>query len=245
MNGSAIALVGSGEFLPVMAPVDVHMLEGRARRVAVIPMASARDGVARVQYWIDLGVAHYRSLDAEIVAVPALNRADADEPEMAARIEGCGLIYLSGGNPGYLAATLAGTLLWSTIVDAVGNGAAVAGCSAGAMALTELSPDVDDRTHMGPGLRHVPGLCVIPHFDKISGWVPGIIDRYLAACPPGCRVIGIDEDTALVDGPEPGRWTVMGRQAVHVLGVDGSAQILRAGEEFHDPSGLASNKPGS
>ena len=228
----AVALVGSGEFLPVMAPIDIALLAGRTRRVAVVPTASARDGADRVQYWIDLGTAHYRDLDAEAVAVPALTRDDANDAELAGRIDGCGLIYLSGGNPGYLAATLSGTLLWSAITDAIAEGAAIAGCSAGAMALTELSPDVDDRTHMGPGLRHVPGLCVIPHFDRIRDWVPGIVDRYLEACPPGCLVIGIDEDTAIVDGLGPGRWTVMGRQGVHVLRADGDTAVLRAGDEL-------------
>ena len=40
MADPTTALVGSGEFMPVMAPVDALLLEGRVRRVAVIPTAA-------------------------------------------------------------------------------------------------------------------------------------------------------------------------------------------------------------
>ncbi|HET9944519.1 MAG TPA: hypothetical protein VFR56_02630, partial [Actinomycetes bacterium] len=37
--------------------------------------------------------------------------------------------------------------------------------------------------------------------------------------PPGIVSVGIDEDTALVGGPD--EWEVVGRQSVWVLGKDG------------------------
>ena len=52
--GPQLALVGSGEFLPVMAAVDAALLRGRAPRAVFLPTAAALDGAARVQYWIDL-----------------------------------------------------------------------------------------------------------------------------------------------------------------------------------------------
>ena len=98
--------------------------------------------------------------------------------------------------------------------------------------MTELSPNVDMYSGFGPGLRHVPGLCVIPHFDRIQEWVPDILERYLAACPPDVTLIGIDEDTAIVGTPGRTEWTVMGRQSIHVFDADGATLQLDAGARF-------------
>jgi len=168
--GPGLALVGSGEFLPVMAPVDAAMLQGRAPRAVFLPTAAALDGADRVQYWIDLGTRHYESLGVEAVPVRVLDRSHADDPGLASLVEGAGLVYLSGGNPGYLAATLRGTRVWAAILAAVGAGAALGGCSAGAMAMGAIAPDTARRElhgdrAMGPGLGVVPHVAVIPHFD--------------------------------------------------------------------------------
>lgn len=224
------ALVGSGEFLPVMEPVDRELLAGRAPRAAVVPTAAALDGDERVRYWLDLGADHYRRIGATAVVVPALDRADCDDAAMAGRLADCGLVYLSGGNPGYLADTLRDTALWRAIVAADRAGAAIAGCSAGAMALTALAPYVErgDRRFVA-GLGLLPHVAVIPHFDRIGQWVPGIVDGYLTALtalPARVTLVGIDEDTALVGGPH--RWTVRGRQGVHVFRAGGT-EVLRAG----------------
>jgi len=226
-----LALVGSGEFLPVTAEVDQLLLSGRAMRVAVVPTAAAQDGADRVQYWLDLADGHYRTLGCEAVPVPALDRAAADDVKLADRIAGCGLVYLSGGNPGYLAATLRGTRVWAAIVDAVRSGAALAGCSAGAMAMSALAPHVrDDIRQFDDGLGVLDHVAVIPHFDKIQGWIPGIVEQYVARLPKGATLVGIDEDTALVGGPH--RWTVMGRQQVHVFASDGTTVVHAAGAQI-------------
>ena len=53
-----IALVGSGEFLPVMAEVDAGLLasSGRSRpRVAILPTASWPDGETVFRRWAAMG----------------------------------------------------------------------------------------------------------------------------------------------------------------------------------------------
>ena len=72
------------------------------------------------------------------------NREQADDETIAAQVAGAGLIYLSGGDPQVLAATLRDTALWRAIVAAWQNGAALAGCSAGAMALGDRVPEGAD-----------------------------------------------------------------------------------------------------
>ena len=101
--------MGSGEFLEVMVAVDAELLAGRPQRAVFLPTAAAEEGAERVRYWIDLGMAHYAAMGVEPVPLEVLDRDDAERPELAAQVAGAGLVYLSGGNPGYLAHTLAGT----------------------------------------------------------------------------------------------------------------------------------------
>jgi hypothetical protein len=49
--------------------------------------------------------------------------------------------------------------------------------------------------------------------------MPGLVTRYLARAPEGTKVVGIDEDTALIW--DDGSWTVHGRQKVWLLRTDG------------------------
>ncbi|NBO35798.1 MAG: hypothetical protein EBU89_07855, partial [Actinobacteria bacterium] len=82
--------------------------------------------------WINLGKAQADRIGVEAVSVVAHDRNDADDPRIAELVRGAGLIYLSGGNPSFLANTLRDTLLWREIETAWREGAALAGCSAGA-----------------------------------------------------------------------------------------------------------------
>jgi len=215
-----IALVGSGEYLEVMREVERALLVGRAPRFVQLPTAAAPEGPASLARWTALGVAQAGRLGVEAVPVVVRDRDDADDPALAALVEGAGLVYLSGGSPSHCASTLRGTLVWKAVERAWRDGAALAGCSAGAMSLTSWVPEIrHPLREADPGLGIVPGLRVIPHFDRFAAWMPDLVTRYLTRPPEGVSVVGIDEDTALVwDG---GCWTVSGRQSVWVLEADG------------------------
>ncbi|HEV3365489.1 MAG TPA: Type 1 glutamine amidotransferase-like domain-containing protein [Acidimicrobiia bacterium] len=221
-----IALVGSGEFLPVMEAVDAVLLAGRPRRAVFLPTASAPEGPERVEYWVGLGTEHYGRLGAEPVPLAVLDRRDAEDPANAAAVAGAGLVYLSGGNPGYLADTLRGTAVLEAILAAWQAGAALAGCSAGACALTALADDTREGVTR-PGLAVVPDLVVLLHFDRIEGWRPGVVDRRAAELAPGQVLLGIDEETALISGD--GGWRVEGRQKVWIVEPDGRRTGHEAG----------------
>ena len=223
MNGP-VALVGSGEYLPVMQDLEGLLLAGRPGRYVQIPTAAAPEGEVSLDRWTALGVAQAGRLGVEAVPVLVRDRSEADDPTLAARVEGAGLVYLSGGNPPYCASTLRGTRVWQAVLEAWHAGAALAGCSAGAMSLTSHVPDIrHPLREADPGLGVVPHLRVIPHFDRFVGWMPDLVGRYLARSPEGTEVVGVDEDTALVwDAPgSPDAWTVHGRQSVWVLRTDG------------------------
>ena len=224
-----LALVGSGEYLPVMEPLERALLAGRPPRFVQLATAAAPEGVDSLAYWHELGRASAERLGVQQVVVPVVDRVSADDAELAALVAGAGLVYLSGGNPPFLARTLRGTRVWAAIEDAWRGGAALAGCSAGAMALTTQVPDIRHPLRDAEqGLGAVPGLSVLPHFDRFAGRLPDLVLTRLSNPPDGIVAVGIDEDTALVhglgDGDEasaPGEWEVVGRQSVWVLASDG------------------------
>lgn len=215
-----VALVGSGEYLTVMTEVEGLLLKGRPPCFVQIPTAAAPEGEESLARWVALGQEQAARLGVEAVPVVARNREEADSEELAALVDGAGLVYLSGGNPSYLAETLRGTRLWEAVHRAWVGGAALAGCSAGAMALTAWVPDIRHPLRdADPGLGLLPQLRVIPHFDRFVGWMPDLVGRFLAKAPDGVSVLGIDEDTALVS--EDDGWKVHGRQSVWVLTREG------------------------
>ncbi|HVB41493.1 MAG TPA: Type 1 glutamine amidotransferase-like domain-containing protein [Streptosporangiaceae bacterium] len=202
-----------------MTAVEGMLLAGRPRRYVQIPTAAAPEGEPTLRRWLGLGAEQAERLGVEQVPVVVRDRREADAPELAALIEGAGLIYLSGGNPTYLAQTLRGTRVGNAIVESWQAGSALAGCSAGAIALTDWVPSIRDmRRDPGPGLGVLPGLRVLPHFDKMLGWAPDLAGHAQRNAPAGTTVLGIDEDTALVDLTGGGySWQVHGRQQVWVL----------------------------
>jgi cyanophycinase len=240
-----LALVGSGEYLPVMADVEGLLLAGRPDRYVQIPTAAAPEGEQSLRYWHDLGAAQADRLGVHQVPVVARDREEADDPALAALVAGAGLIYLSGGNPVYLAQTLRGTRLWQAVVAAWQGGAALAGCSAGAMALTGWVPSLRELDRAAdPGLGILPHLRVLPHFDRMLGWVPPLLDHALAGTPAGTTVVGIDEETALVDLTGAGHtWQVHGRQQVWTLdghrdGHPAGAEVIALSGQPADDSGM-------
>lgn len=229
----ALVLAGSGEFLPIMRAVDEVVLRqtpGAPPRVAIVPTAAGLEGDVPLD-WIARGIAHFAALGCDAFGVPILDRAGAEDPAHAAKLAGANLIYLSGGNPRHLTDALRETPAWAAIRAAFAGGATLAGSSAGAMALAELvvSPRSAEPSWQ-PALGLVPGIGVLPHFDRFGGARTGPLS---AIAPAGLTILGIDEDTIvmLADGTA----TVLGARTVTVLR-DGEATIFGAGEQL--PAGV-------
>lgn len=232
MTGAGrLALVGSGEYLPVMHEVEAWLLEGRPRRYVQLATAAAPEGEDSLRYWHGLGAAAAERLGVEQVVIDIRDRDDAHEERWLAGIAGAGLIYLSGGNPTFLAETLRDTPAGAAILAAWRAGAALAGCSAGAMALAGHVPDFRHPRRGGvAGLGVLPGIRVLPHFDRMAGWLPDFALSMALAAQHG-QVIGIDEDTALVGVPgEDGAWRfeARGRQSAWLVG-DGHRHRIEDG----------------
>jgi cyanophycinase len=219
-----IALVGSGEYLPQMADFEASLIAGRAPRYVQLATAAVQDGPSVVEHWHDLGTAQAQRLGVEPIIVRVNDRSDADNPEFASMIEGAGLIYLSGGDPNYLAETLRDTAVWRAIEATWRAGAALAGCSAGAMALGSWIPSIrHPRKGSTVGLGLLEHLGVVPHFDAFAARIPDLLTRFVLPDESLIMVLGIDEETALVGGPK--EWTVQGRQSVWHLTAKGREEI--------------------
>jgi cyanophycinase-like exopeptidase len=230
MSGT-IALVGSGEWLPVMLEVEKELLSNQNPVYVQLSTAAGQESSARLEHWKNLAQTQAKSLSVESRWLPVFDNDSANNPEIVEKIKGAGLIYLSGGDPTYLAETLRESLVWNAIVNEWQKGTSLAGCSAGAMALTTWVPKM--RIKIGrnnedvKGLGLLPNIRVIPHFDRMLGWIPDIITRYLLNTPPGVTLVGIDENTALVGGVNS--WIVKGEQSVWVLTHEGREEF-KAGQ---------------
>ncbi len=228
-----LALVGSGEYLPVMAEIEGSLLAGRPPKYVQIATAAVPDGPDVVAKWHRMGREQAERLGVECVIVDVATPEDANDPRLVELIDQPGLIYLSGGHPDFLADVLRGSAVWSRILSEWRAGAALAGCSAGAMVMAQRIPSLRHPREGGTeGLGLTPHVRVIPHFDRFAARMPDVLDRFLLPNDDAITVVGIDEETALVGGPQ--EWTVQGRQSVWELTKQGRTQYM-PGDTFTSP----------
>jgi cyanophycinase len=225
ISPGTVALVGSGEFLPPIEPLDRVLLERlhEKPRVVVLPTASAPDGPGVPERWAKMGVAHFTRLDALVEPIMLLTRADAESSAQAGQIAASNFVYFSGGKPQYLLATLRDTPCWQAIQSVYNAGGVVAGCSAGAMVLGAGMVDFPRLWRTLPALALAPDVAVIPHFDEMPRLFTGL-------ARPAARqmvIAGVDGSTALVYSNQ--QWCVLGRGTVTIFTSQGK-QVYRAGE---------------
>ena len=222
MNGS-LALVGSGEYLPAMANFEKTLIDdgvknGKRPIYIQIPTAAGKESSDRLEYWKELGKAQAERLNVDSIFLPIFTRDDAHNLEFSTLIKDSSLMYMSGGDPHYLAETLMGTPLWSAIEENWRTGASLAGCSAGAMVLSSHIPNFRLlKKAPTAGLNLLPEIRVIPHFNKFFKWIPESAAKVLLHVPDDSILIGVDELTAVVKRSGNDHWEVVGEALVHVL----------------------------
>jgi cyanophycinase-like exopeptidase len=222
MNGS-LALIGSGEYLPAMAQFEKSLIDdgiknGKRPIYIQIPTAAGKESADRLEYWKQLGKTQADRLGIDSIFLPIFTRDDANNPEYAALVYDSALIYMSGGDPHYLAETLMDTPLWSAIEQNWRTGTSLAGCSAGAMVLSAHIPNFRMlKKSPTAGLNLLPEIRVIPHFNKFFKWIPESAAKVLLHVPDDSVLIGVDEMTAIVKRSGDEHWVVVGEAKVHVL----------------------------
>jgi cyanophycinase len=205
-----LALIGSGEYLPAMEPVDCELLRRLPKppRVVCLPTAAGKEGTERIAYWSRLGVAHFTSLGVWVEALPVIDRTSANDAGLANMIKTANLVYLSGGKPDYLYSTLQGSLVWKAIQSVLEDGGLLAECSAGAMILGQTFYGFPG---LKPGFNFLPGVTVIPHYDEIP---ESMLKPVRLLTGNNLTILGIEGNTALVQCGE--QYDVVGSGGITV-----------------------------
>jgi cyanophycinase-like exopeptidase len=231
MAKGSIALVGSGEFLPEMSDLENLLIQdgvrnGKVPRFIQIPTAAGKESPERIKYWKELGRAQGQRLGIEVEFLEILSKQDAHNKELVSLIADSALIYLSGGDPHHLAESLINTPVFDAIHQGWASGSSLAGCSAGAMALSTQIPNFRfSKKSPTPGFNLLTNIRVIPHFDRFFRWIPESAAKVLMSAPDETILIGIDELTALVNRSGESDWQVIGSGLVHILSGAPSAQL--------------------
>jgi cyanophycinase-like exopeptidase len=210
-----LALVGGDEFNPGNEEQDrLLAVAARPGPAFVVPTAAGRQhpevAVAHAISW-------FKQFGIELEELPVLKRTDANSKALAERARGGGLFYLVGGDPGLVVEVLRSSRVWTSIFEAWLGGAALAGSSAGSMALcghTLIRATWPNRFNRRPAdaLGVLPGTAVLPHFETFGHrWIESAQKEL-----PGSTLLGIDERSAAVwtDG---GRWRAVGPGSVTVI----------------------------
>jgi cyanophycinase len=217
-DSGAIALVGSGEYSVQMQELETELLHlaisrGKKNHFIQIPTASSHEGQSRREHWQSLGKAQSDRIGSHCIYLPIHEREDAFNPDFLDLIANAGLIYFSGGDPHRVAEIFSGSPLWEEIIKQWSTGTSLAGCSAGAMAFGGSIMGLRRSSH-SPGLSLLPDIEVIPHYDKMLGWLPDRVASFVVRSDSQSVLLGIDEYTALVHTDS---WRRVGRGKVHVL----------------------------
>ncbi len=171
---------------------------------------------------------HFARLGATAVTVPVVDRSTADDEAHAAVIAAANFVYLSGGKPDYLYASLAGSRAWAAICGVLERGGVLAGCSAGAMILGEKFFGFPGWKQ---GFSFLPGKTVIPHFDEIPG---ALLSTMRLFSGHKLTVLGIDGNTALVKSGD----------SYEVIGAGGVTVWNKAGKVRYTDGPLPASKLG-
>ncbi|CAB5152044.1 hypothetical protein D3OALGA1CA_4674 [Olavius algarvensis associated proteobacterium Delta 3] len=201
-------LEGGAEFNGRMADADrraMALAGGEDARISIIPAAAAPDNNQLRAG--NNGVRWFRKLGAlQVEALPLVDGITANDPAISGVLRQSHLIFIPGGFPGYLADTLKGSLCWRAVTEAEHAGGVIAGSSAGAMVLCEYFYD-PSLNQVARGLNRIHGACVIPHHDTYcSKWV-----RFLQDMLPDTTLVGIAEQTGMINEGRKGAWHVYGK----------------------------------
>lgn len=210
-----LALGGGDEFGRACERGDRALLAaiGGAIHVAIVPTAQADGGSDPVRAGNN-GVRYFERLGASAENVLITDRHSAADERLVARLRAANLIYLIGGNPGYLLRELRDTPAMAAIEAAWRGGATLVGSSAGAMILCAalLGRPSGSPAPWIAGLGLVPrALAAVHHERAAQGWVASLQQTL----PPDYVVLGIDASNLAAWRPD-GSWQMFGDGSVRV-----------------------------
>ena len=223
-----LLLEGGAEFGGRMRDPDLKAIDlagGFNAPICIIPTAAAPDN--NHQRAGNNGVRWFQSLGAkDVISLPLIDKPSANSSEITNILRDAKLIYLLGGFTHYLGQTLKDSLAWQVALEAYRNGAVIAGSSAGAMVMCQFYFDPSSGKVVD-GLNLVPNSLVLPHHNTFGkSWAPKLAKQI-----PAVTLIGIDEQTGMIDNGAHNSWNVYGAGSV-TLYRKGLMEAFSAGETF-------------
>jgi cyanophycinase-like exopeptidase len=226
-----------------------HTGNGKPVSVVFLPTCATDDGPDTVAYWCEEAQRRLSAPGVQVTPARIVDRKSANDPEYARLIAEADWVYIGGGYPHVGMRILGRTRAQQAIEAARERGALISGASAGAMMLGErswvITPELDaaftemvtNATGIGDWslplpplldcLGFIPRSMCWPHANKIFSieWMKnGLI-------PPGHFVLGIDEQTALLNTGSDG-WEVQGRGKVTLVNDRYQVRELPAGSHL-------------
>ena len=222
-----LLLEGGAEFGGRMREPDQKAIElagGFDAPIRIIPTAAAPDN--NHQRAGNNGIRWFKSLGAkDVLSVPLIDKVSANDESIAKSLRSAKLIYMLGGFTGYLGETLAGSAAWNAVLEAYQAGAVIAGSSAGAMVMCEFYYDLN-QGQVVSGLNLIPNSLILPHHNTFGkSWAGRLLEI------PHITLIGIDEQTGMIDDGSSRAWSVLGRGAV-TLYRNGQEEVYQTGNSF-------------
>ncbi|MCI0519806.1 MAG: Type 1 glutamine amidotransferase-like domain-containing protein [Chloroflexi bacterium] len=250
-----LALIGGEEFADGFEAVHAELLRlapappGRPVQAVYLPTCAAHDGPETVASWCSLAKERLEAAGARLTPLVIVDRESANDAAHAAQIAAADCIYLGGGFPHTGMSILEGTLALDALRRAHQRGALLCGASAGAMLMCSrswiITPELDaayGALLSGEGdmaqielplpppldcLGLIPRSVCWPHLNQLFSL------RWLQAglLPPGHTLLGVDEQTALVQDAQ-GECRVLGRGRALIVKDDFSIQEHPEGSRF-------------
>lgn len=204
-----LALVGGGEWTDACKAFDRELLDAAGTtEVVVLPTAAAFEYPDRVA---ERATTYFESLGASVRTLKVLRRAEAEDAKAIEFVRKAKAIYLSDGSPLHLRSVLKASALWEAILASYHAGGVLAASGAGATLVGD--PMVDPRGGAYTvGLGVVQNLAVFPYHGSAADHLR---ERSIDLLPKGAKLVGIDDQTALIRDPD-GAWRTAGSGVVTV-----------------------------
>jgi cyanophycinase len=202
-----LVLIGGGEWGDGCKEFDRELLAtAGADEVVVLASAAAFEHPERV---VERATTYFEALGAKVRAPKVLRRAEAEDAKIAETVRKARMIYVADGSPLHLRSVLKASMLWDAMLASYHAGGVLAASGAGATLVCD--PMVDPRGGAYTvGLGVVSNLAVFPYHGTAADHLR---ERSIDLLPKGAKLVGIDEETALVRDPS-GAWRTTGAGSV-------------------------------
>jgi len=230
-------IIGGGDRPASMMKRFLDLAEGfGSGKIIIFPMASSEPAETGARL-----VAEFKGLGARQAECHILTREQALAEDSPRILEGAGGVFFSGGDQSLQMAVLRGTPVHRALLALYEQGCVMAGTSAGAAVMSEVMITGDERRKVEPG--HEFEVLQADNTITVEGLgfiKTAIIDQHfvtrkrhnrlisLVAEMPQLLGIGIDEETAIIVGPEETFEVIGNRNVVIYDGAPASVTITPA-----------------